>query len=593
MRLLKHSMSTFLQGLLVGVLLVFVIAGLIGAVAVVAGRSGAETPSESALVVRLEGAIPEHIGAEMPAFLPGQRGPGLTLFSLTEAIRAAADDEKVEALVLQCGGSIAGWAKAQEIRWAVEAFKESGKPVWAYLTLASREGYYIGSLADRIVMQPESYLNLSGLRAEVMFFKGALDKLGIEADLVRSGKYKSAGEPFTRGEMSPDFRDSMNEMLDVFYGQLLEGIAEGRGQDAEHWRQVLDEGPFIAHEAEQHGLVDAVLYEDSFYEQLSEAVEVKEVHRVSASRYASQAGGSASRGRRKIAMLHAIGTITSGPSWSDPFSGQQETLGAETFRSHLERLREDDDVDGVILRIDSPGGDAIASDQMLHDVRRLGEEKPLVVSMSTVAASGGYYIAAVPDVPIVAYPGTYTGSIGVFTIHFNLRNLYDKLGISKDILTRGRFAAVDSDYKAMTPEERAKLSTYVNSIYDAFLSRVSEGRGVAAQAIHELAQGRVWVGTQAAANGLIDELGGYAKAVELVKQAAEIEEDEAVTIVHYPPRRSIFETLFSGGQQATLRQLLETPAIGEVYTAWTQAAILAHRLRNGPMYMAPYTLSVQ
>ena len=586
-------MSSFLKGLLAGILLVFVVAGLFAAVAVFAGRSTSETPSESALVVRLEGAIPEHIDAEMPAFFPGQPGQGPTLFSLTQAIRRAADDEKVKALVLQCGGSGAGWAKAQEIRWAIEAFKESGKPVWAYLAISSREGYYIASLADRVVMQPESYLNLSGLRAEVMFFKGTLDKLGIEADLVRSGKYKSAGEPFTRGEMSPDYRESLNETLDVFYGILLEGIASGRGQDADHWRGVLDEGPFTATEAELHGLVDDVLYQDSFYEQLGEAVEVEEVQRVSANRYARQAGGASSRGRKKIAMLHAIGTITSGPSWADPFSGQQETLGSESFRSHLERLREDDDVDGVILRIDSPGGDAIASDEMLHDVRRLSEEKPLVVSMSTLAASGGYYIASVPDVPIVAYPGTYTGSIGVFTIHFNLRKLYDKLGISKDILTRGRFAAVDSDYKSMTPEEREKLSGYVNSIYDAFLSRVSEGRGVDAQSIHELAQGRVWVGTQAAANGLIDELGGYAKAVELVKEAAEIEEDEAVTIVHYPPRRSIFETLFSGGQQASLRQLLETPAIGEVYTAWRQAASLAHGLRSGPVYMAPYTLTVQ
>ena len=593
MRLLEHSTSTFLKGLLAGVLLVFVVAGLFGAVAVLASRSGSETPSEAALVVRLDGSVPEHIGAQMPGFFPGQRGPSPTLFGLTQAIRRAADDEKVKALVLLCGRSAAGWAKAQEIRWAIEAFKESDKPVWAYLALASREGYYIGSLADRVVMQPESYLNLSGLRAEVMFFKGALDKLGIEADLVRSGRYKSAGEQFTRGEMSPDFRESMNETLDVFYMQLLDGIALGRGKDPEHWRGVLDEGPFTAPEAELHGLVDEVLYEDSFYERLSEAVEVEEIRRVSASRYASQADGSAAKGRRKIAMLHAIGTITSGPSWTDPFGGQQETLGAESFRSHLERLREDDDIDGVILRIDSPGGDALASDQMLHDVRRLSKEKPLVVSMSTLAASGGYYIASVPDVPIVAYPGTYTGSIGVFTIHFNLRKLYDKLGISKDILTRGRFAAVDSDYKSMTPEERQKLSVYVNSIYDAFLARVSEGRGVDTQSIHELAQGRVWVGTQAAANGLVDDLGGYAKAVELVKQAAEIGEGEAVRIVHYPPRRSIFETLFSGGRQAALRQLLETPAVGEIYAAWAQSTALAQRLRNGPMYMAPYTLSVQ
>ena len=586
-------MSSFVKGLLAGVLLVFLVAGLLGAVVVLAGRSEPGIPPESALVVRLEGGIPEHIDAELPAFFSGRSGgPGTTLYGLTQAIRRAAEDENVKALVLRCNGSGAGWAKAQEVRWAIQAFKESGKPVWAYLAIAGREGYYISSLADRVAIQPESFLNLSGLRAEVMFFKGALDKLGVQADLVRSGKYKSAGEPFTRDEMSPDFREAMNVTLDEFYGQLLEGIATGRGRDAEHWKAVLDEGPYTADEAQTHGLVDDVLYEDVFYEQLSEAIDVEDIHRISAARYAGKADSARSGGRKKIAMLHAIGTITSGSSWADPFSGEHETLGAETFESQLERLREDDDVEAVILRIDSPGGDAVASDQMLHAVRRLSVKKPLVVSMSTLAASGGYYIASVPDVPIVAYPGTYTGSIGVFTIHFNLRKLYDKLGISKDILTRGRFAAVDSDYKSMTPAEREKLSRYVTAIYEAFLARVSEGRGVDADSIHELAQGRVWVGKQAAANGLVDELGGYDKAIELVKEAAEIGEDEAVQIVHYPPRRTMFETLFSGGRQVALREVLETPVLGEAYRTWTQALGWARRLRGGPMYMAPYTLSV-
>lgn len=586
-------MSSFIKGLLAGVLLVFVVTGLLGAVVVLAGRSEPDIPSDSALVVRLEGGIPEHIDAELPGFFSGRSdGSGTTLYGLTQAIRRAAEDENVKALVLRCNGSGAGWAKAQEVRWAIQAFKESGKPVWAYLALAGREGYYISSLADRVAIQPESFLNLSGLRAEVMFFKGALDKLGVQADLIRSGKYKSAGEPFTRDEMSPDFREAMNVTLDEFYGQLLDGIAAGRGRDAEHWRAILDEGPYTVAEAETHGLVDDVMYENVFYEQLSEAVDVEDVHRIGVARYAGKADSTRSGGRKKIAMLHAIGTITSGSSWTDPFSGQHETLGAETFESQLERLREDDDVEGVILRIDSPGGDAIASDQMLHAVRRLSEEKPLVVSMSTLAASGGYYIASVPDVPIVAYPGTYTGSIGVFTIHFNLRKLYDKLGISKDILTRGRFAAVDSDYKSMTPAEREKLSRYVTAIYEAFLARVSEGRGVDADSIHELAQGRVWVGNQALANGLVDELGGYDKAIELVKEAAEIGEDEAVQVVHYPPRRTLFETLFSGGRQVALREVLETPLLREAYRTWTQALRWARRLRGGPMYMAPYTLSV-
>lgn len=585
-------MRTFLLGLVAGVVLVFVLAGLAAGVALFIGQGDSGLPSEFALVVRLDGSVPEHVEAELPQFLTGRSGPDLTLYSLVQSIRRAVDDESVKALVLECGWSASGWAKAQEVRWAVEEFKASGKPVWAYLTVPSREGYYIGSLADHVVIQPESYLNLSGLRAEVMFFKGTLDKLGVEVDLIRSGRYKSAGEPFTREEMSPEFRAILEETLEEFYTQLLEGIASGRGENADHWRAVLDEGPFTAKEAQTHRLADAELHKDTFYDLLSEAVEVEDLPKVGANRYGGQANRATGRGRKTIAILHAIGTITSGTSQSDPFGVQPTTLGADSFRSQLTQLREDEDIDGVILRIDSPGGDAIASEQMLHDVRRLAEEKPLVVSMSNVAASGGYYIASVPDASIVAYPGTYTGSIGVFTIRYNLRKLYEKLGISKDVLTKGRFAGIDSDYKSMTAEERAKLATYVDSIYQVFLQRVSEGRGVDTGSVRELAEGRVWIGTQAAENGLVDELGGYAKAIELVKEAAEIGEDEAVRIVSYPLKRSPLEALFSRGRNVAVDGLLQAPGVGEVYSAWSQIVAHAGRLRSGPMYIAPYTLTV-
>ncbi len=567
--------------------------GLIAMIVLFAGRGEDDLPAEAALVLRLQGSVPEHADAELPSFLPGQPGgPSVTLYDLTEAVRRAADDERVKALVLRCDGSSAGWAKAQEIRWAIQAFKESGKPVWAYLAQSGREGYYIASLADRVFMQPQSFLNLSGLRAEVMFFKGSLDKLGVESDLVRSGKYKSAGEPFSREEMSPEWREALNSTLDEFYDQLLDGIAEGRGEDAAHWRAILDEGPFTAGGAEAHGLADEVVYEDVFFDRLGESLEVEDIERVSLPRYAADASTRGQRGGKTVAMFHAIGTISSGESWTDPFGGGSEVLGADTFESQLERLRDDDSIDGVILRIDSPGGDAIASDKMLRAVRRLREEKPLVVSMSTLAASGGYYIASVPDAPIVAYPGTYTGSIGVFTIHFNLKDLYGKLGITKEILTRGRFAAIESDYKALTAEEREKLARYVDDIYDAFVANVSEGRGIPPEAVHPLAQGRVWIGAQAAENGLVDEIGGYAKAIELAKNALGLESDESVRILHYPPPRSVFEMLFSGGRWTLLRQLLEPPALGEAYKTWLRGLGWARRIRSGPLFMAPYTLEV-
>ena len=585
-------MSSFVKGLLAGVFLVFFFVTITGLVAFFASSREPEVPADSALVVTLRGGIPEHIQTEMPGFLAGGgSGDSVTLLGLTRAVRHAAADEKVKALVLRCDGSGAGWAKAQEIRWLIQEFKESGKPVWAFLELAGREDYYIASLADKVVIQPESYLDLTGLRMEVMFFKTALEKLGVGADLIRTGKYKSAGEPFSRDEMSPELRQVLNETLDEFYGQLLEGIAEGRGQDRAHWEGVLDAGPFDTASAMAHGVVDEVLDHDEFFDALTEATEVDELHKVSSGQYARSISASDSRGE-KIALLHAIGTIMSGESRADPFSGTQNVLGSRTFNSLIDELQDDESIAGVILRIDSPGGDAIASEQMLRAVRRLSDEKPVVISMSTTAASGGYYIASVPNVPIIAYPGTYTGSIGVFTIHVNLRELYDKLGISKEILTRGRFAGINSDYKPLSAAEREKIRGYVDSIYETFLSRVAAGRGVDADEIRELAEGRVWVGSQANENGLVDEIGGYQRAVELVKEAAEIDKDASVQIVTYPKRRSMLETLFSRGPSVALAPFVDAPGLELARGTWAKALGWAEHLRGGAMYMAPYTLTV-
>ncbi len=587
-------MSQFVKGMLVGIALA-VAAGLSFVVLlalVISQSDSTEIGPDSAVVVSLSGDIPEYIDWNLPDYLSFDKAGKATLFDQVRAIRRAAEDDRIKALVLQCDGSRAGWAKAQELRWAIEAFKESGKPVWAFLELAGREDYYIAALADRIVIQPESYLSLSGLRLEIMFFKGALDKLGVEAELIRTGRYKSAGEPYSREEMSPEWRQVLDEMLDEFYAQLLDGIAAGRGQDAAHWRAVVDEGPFAAAEAREHGLSDAVLYKDEFYEELSEAVEVEEIGRVAMSTYARESAAGRSRGP-KIAMVHASGTIYSGYSDPTPFGGPSGTLASGDFIAQIDSIREDESVDGVILRIDSPGGDAIASEQMLHAVRRLGQEKPVVVSMANVAASGGYYIAAVPDVPILAYPGTYTGSIGVFTIRLNLRDLYNKLGITKEILSRGQFTAIESDYGPMTSAERAKLRGYVDSIYETFVNRVAEGRGDDAESIAELAEGRVWIGSQAERNGLVDSLGGYLDAVERVKEIAEIDPDETVRIVTYPERRSMLESLMSGDLSAAAARSLVPRELGAAKRAVSELERIANRLSDGAMYMAPFEISVQ
>jgi len=324
---------------------------------------------------------------------------------------------------------------------------------------------------------------------------------------------------------------------------------------------------------------------------LNEAASVEDLSRLSVADYARRALPNQRQGE-KIAIMHAIGPITSRSVWSGPFGPGTQILDAQRFIPALEKLRKDESIAGVVLRIDSPGGEAIASEQMLRAVRQLAEEKPLVVSMSTLAASGGYYIASAPDVPIIAYPGTYTGSIGVFTLMFKLHDLYEKLGITKEILTRGRFAAIDSDYESMSGAEREKLREYVDSIYDTFLARVAEGRGLDIESVQELAQGRVWIGSQALDNGLVDELGGYREAIAQVKKAADIDEDSPVQIVSYPPQQSMIQSLLSPGGQSAGSQLLEVPILGRLQQVWIDAGGWAPWMQGGTMFTTPYAISV-
>ncbi len=581
-------MTKYLLGIVTGLVLAVFFVLFLGVVVWLAGQQGKPVmASDSLLLVRLSGSVPEHLETDFSlARLGDDDGGPLTLFAVAEAIRKAADDDDIKALVLACRDFNAGWAKAQEIRWAVERFKESNKPVWAYLAVAGGLDYYVASAADRVVIQPESILDLKGLRAEVSFYKETLEKIGVTAEMENVGKYKSAVEPYSRTTMSDAFREVLNALLDELYEQMLRGFAAGRGRDAAHWRGVIDNGPFLSAQALNYDLVDAVLYEDQFFQELEDAAGGGELARLGVRQYRSRGFRGFGDGP-KIAMVYAVGTILSGNSRSDPFTGGR-VLGARSFVEMLDGIGEDDDIEAVILRIDSPGGDAIASDRMLRAVRRLREEKPLVISMSTVAASGGYYIAAAEDTKIVAYPGTYTGSIGVYFGKISLGGLYEKIGVNKEVLTRGRYAGIDSDSRTLTPDERAKLRESIESVYKTFVTRVSEARGRDYDAIHEVAQGRVWLGTQAAANGLVDELGGFERSLELAREAAGIDADAQVRLVDYPPPKNFIEVLFESGS------LIRADPIAELMRAELgDASGWPALLRGGVLRLMPYKLTIQ
>ncbi len=582
-------MVKYLLGILTGVALVFLLIGTIVLMAVTMGGAPPSIEDDSVLAVRLSGPIPEHIPVAF-SFGPWDNSATPTLLKVREAFQKAARDDQIRAVALYCGGLRVGWAKAQEIRWAIEDFKKSGKPVRAFLRGASMLDYYVAAAADEISMTPEAVLDVKGLRAEVSFYKDTLAKIGIQAELERIGKYKSFAEPWSRSTMSEPFREVMNSVLDEVYGQFLEAVAPAREMTPDELRAVIDEGPFVQEQAIDSGLVDVLQYEDEFFDALKRDLDVEELHKVGVSRYSKVSGDAFGlRGETRIAVVYAIGNIVGGEGESDSIFGSS-VLGADSFSRTLRKVKDDEEIEAVIVRIDSPGGDAFASDRMWREMNRLREAKPVIVSMSDVAASGGYYIA-MADSPVLAYPGTTTGSIGVVYGKFNLRGLYDKLGIHKEIMTRGRYAASLSDYKGFSPEERAKARESVEAFYETFVRKVAESRGREWDEIDELAQGRVWMGSQAHENGLVDELGGFDRAIEMVKEAAGLDPEDGVTLVPYPEPKQFLDMLLEGDWPK-----VESPAAAYLRTTLDQLGVSVPApalLRGGLMHIPPYSIEIR
>jgi protease-4 len=392
------------------------------------------------------------------------------------------------------------------------------------------------------------------MRVELMYFKNTLDKVGVDVQVEHDGKYKDFGDMFTRTSMSPETREVMTSVVDDLYGNLVSRIAPARKKAPDEMRTLIDQGPFLANDALHDGLIDQLSYEDQMFADLRQKVNSGELHKISSGKYQKVPADSLGlEGSHHIAMLVGDGDITRGSSDDDGAS--DEGIRATGFNKLLRRIGGDSSVDGVVVRIDSPGGDAVASDEIWREMNLLSKKKPVVISMSDTAASGGYYMAMTGD-PVVAYPGTLTGSIGVVFGKPNLHGLYDKLGITKDMIARGRFAAIDSDYSDLSPAELAKLKEGIDANYHDFVAKVAQARRRPFDQIEPLAQGRVWLGDQAKERGLVDELGGIDRALELVKQKARIPASENVAIVMYPARRSILDLLFGRAQDSMIESRL-------------------------------------
>lgn len=532
-------MGKFLLGVLVGLLFaglaVIIIVLTIGKLA--ASKQAPTIASNSVLVLNLEGDLPEVAPVEFPLPFLQQQSP-VTVRDYWAALRYAASDKRIRAIVVKPRGLTVGWAKLQELRADLANFKNSGKPVYAELEGAGTREYYLASAADRIFVSPDDLVDVKGLRLEAMYLKGTMDKIGADFEVDHIGRYKDAGDIFTRKDMSPETREVLNQVLDQLFGDFCATVASGRKRNVDDIRALIDQGPFLAEKAKDAGLVDVLSYEDQMYDQLESKLGVKDVARVSLRTYSRAVPYKGDR----IALLAAEGDILRGHA--DDLFGQDQVIASSNMAQTIRQLRKDKFVKGVVFRVDSPGGDAVASDEILHELKLLSEEKPLVISMSDYAASGGYFISMTGD-PIVAYPDTITGSIGVIYGKFDLKDLYNKLGIQKEILQRGKFAAIDSDYTSLSDAGKQKLHEGILSTYHSFVSKVANARKKTYDQIDPIAQGRVWMGEQAKENGLVDDLGGIDKAIALIRKRARLPPEGEVSLIPYPPRRSFFDLLTS------------------------------------------------
>ena len=555
----------------------------------------------SVLALRVSGSLPDYVPDD-----PFRRlfsGQPQSLSSLLTQFRKAKSDKRITAIMLDIDSSDAGWAKAEEIRGAVEDFRASGKPVYAYMETGFNKDYYIATACDKIYLPPSGELFVNGLAADVMFFRGSLDKLGIYPDVYQIGKYKSAGDMFTQKEMTPAHREFMNSLLDDLFGRYVEGIAKGRKKSTDDIKTLIDNAPYTASQAKDAGLIDGTLYHEEVEKELKKRLGYKdsdELHiaRGSDYRQVSQESLGLNKGER-VAVVYAAGDITSGKSQFG--SEGEQTIGSDSLAKTLEEVRDDDSIKAVVLRVDSPGGSGLASDIIWRAVESLKAKKPVVVSMSDVAASGGYYIACNAS-KIVAEPSTITGSIGVVGGKPVVKGLYDWLGITNEYVLRGKNAGMFRESEKFSDPERQKFQEFLSSTYDDFTAKVAKGRGKEKTYVDSIGQGRVWTGQQGKERGLVDEYGGLDYAIEVAKALAKIPASKGVQRVIRPQPPTFFEQLMSGGggddeaeASAQLKQQESVlAALPQDMQHALRYALLLDRARNGEvLYMLPFDLRIK
>ena len=468
-----------------------------------------------------------------------------TLQDTLAALEAGAKDERVKVLVARIGTGSMGFAQRQDIRDAIARFRKAGKKAYAFSEtfgeVANGTGnYYLATAFDKIFLQPAGDVGLTGMVSEPQFVRGTLEKLDVGVRGGHRHEYKNALNMWTETKMTPAHREATEALLRSLHQQIVAGIAEGRKMSVDQAQSVIDNGPYLAQQALEAGLVDKLQYRDEVYDEARDEAG-KDSRLLYLRSYLKKRGHPYKKGD-VIAVIYGVGGVQRGESTNNPLSGTN-IMGSDTVCAAFRAAADDDKVKAIIFRVDCPGGSYVASDSILREVARARKKgKPVIVTMGNVAASGGYFVALSAD-RVLAQPGTITGSIGVLNLKFLTTGMWGKIGITHDLAQSAKNANMWSSQTDYTPEQLAKFNAWLDRVYEEFTSAVANGRKIPKERVLEIAKGRVWSGQDALNLGLVDELGGFGRAVESAREIAKIPADKDIKLVRFPKSKSLIEQL--------------------------------------------------
>lgn len=585
---MKGFLKTFFASLLA--LIIFTIIGVIVIIGMISSAASPDKPvigNKAVLVLNLSNHFPEQSKDNpLNALINKSENEIPSLYDMVRMLHYAGRDSAIKGVYILCGNNTNGFAASEELRKAVMDFKSSGKFVIAYGETITQKGYYIGSAADKLYCHPQGGVEWSGFSSGMLYLKGMLDKLEIKPQIFYAGKFKSATEPLRETQMTEANRLQTSVWLGDLYTHFIQAAASSRNLDTALLRDLAQKGTIqTAKDALDHKLVDGLTYDDEIKKIVSKALHQDDKDRINFvdfSDYAQTADFKQNFGDKKIALVYADGDIVSG-------SGDNDEVGSDAFRSLLRKLRMDKEVKAIVFRVNSPGGSSLASDVIWREISLARKEKPVIVSMGDVAASGGYYISCNAD-SVFADANTITGSIGVFSIVPNFQSFFkNKLGITFDAVNTAPFADMGSSNRPLTETEKRFFQAGTDSIYHTFKSRVADGRKKDMPYIDSIAQGRVWTGVRGVQVGLVDRIGGLQDAMDCAAKMIHVSE---YRIKEYPEKKNIFEQIL-GNYKKTISTRLVKEEIGEKPMGILREVNKVQKMVGIPQARLPFLITIE